>query len=371
GGKVDFTPFSQSGPFSLFRIGAQAVTNQDDRDKEINTNLTTDISNTVFGIDGEMVLKKFLSVLYELARSSYTDNVDYRSDRFDDLHGTAFKVQPGINFWNKASFKYLHYYVQPDFYTDAGSAQADKIQHQFSFDLTPIRQFRLSLVENFYWDHMGGSARSYRTYNNEKYITSYIRPWNSRTSFYLRPYINFLSRYSEDIGDSLKAKTVTSGFSVNDTIQGMNLGARYEYRGFLDQSTKSGSDYFHRFGGNLSRDLQLFKRRLYLSTDFNFDTRDSKSMTKDDVSIGVSANGQYDLHSRATFRFGYNVMNMDSGMPVSGYINNRTFLELDLLAHRKRSSHVISRLERNVFNHDDGSQDYREFRAITKFTSQF
>ncbi|HNV86629.1 MAG TPA: hypothetical protein PKL97_06660 [Candidatus Omnitrophota bacterium] len=370
GGKIDFTPIPQCGLFSLFRFGVQAITSQDDSSTKTQNTDAPDLNNTVIAVDGEINFRKYLSFVYEVARSFYIENED-NPDNKDRQNGLGLRLQPALNFGNRVIFRYLYYYCQPDFYTDIGSASADKIQNQFSFDLRFNERTMLSLVDNWYWDHLEGSTRPYRTKNDEKYATLTVRPFARRYDFTLRPYVNYLTRHSDDTVDSIKADTTTAGLSINEILWGTNVGTRYEYRMFRDLATKATSDYFHRFGFTTSRDQQVFGRRLYFSADVNFDIRRSKQDEDKDVNVGTGFTAQYDLLKNVTGRMGYNVQTMDASSPKANYVNGRSYYELDVLINRTRGTHWISRIERNVFDHEDGTQDYKELRVITKFLSQF
>lgn len=373
GGKIDFNFLKETGLFSLVRLGSQVVTSQDDSATAWHVTpsgtAVQDLSNTVFGLDGDVRFKKYFNFRWEWARSAHVRDTDVPQKQTE--YGNALRLEPSFSS-RFVNFRYLYYYVQPSFYTDVGSASTDKVQHQFTLDITPWDRVRLSLVENYYWNHLDRSAQPYRTINDEKYITLYVRPWESRQNFDVRTYFNYFEQYSDDGPvETVDTNTATTGFSVNDRIWGVNAGGRYEYRAYRDRNEKSRSDYFNRLGASLSRDIRIFKRRFYFSGDFTFDFHNPQNEDDNDVTTGVTLNCQYDVLDRLTTRGGLNVQNSAVATPDSGYLNTRSFAELDFLVGKKRGSHLIARMERNVYDAADGNQDYKELRVITKFVSQF
>ncbi|MFZ5802800.1 MAG: hypothetical protein ACOY3K_06830 [Candidatus Omnitrophota bacterium] len=376
GGQLDLSLLRDFWWFSLVRLAAQAVTNQDDSSNgwrlAPSGTVTQDLENTVVGLLGEVVMKKYFTMVYEVARSRYQADED--STRYSDhqsIYGTAFRLQP--QFTTKwVTFKYLYYWVQPGFYTDVGSASPDKLQHQFSVDITPFDKLTLSLVENWYRDHLEHSARAYQTENDEKYITLTLRPFDSRRDFSLRNYWNYFQRGSDNPQNSVEAYTTTLGTSVNDRIWNTTVSGRYEYRAYEDEgNSKASSDYFNRFGFSGSRDTIVFGRRWYFSGDYAVDIRNTKTDDDNDLSGTLSLNTQYDLHTRLTLRAGYNLVNQNSVAPNGDSLNTRNFFETDLLVNKKRGSRITVRYERNIYNHEDFTQDYNESRVITKFASPF
>lgn len=375
GGKFDMTFLKDLWFFSLVRLGSQCVTSQDDRSTAWHVTPSgtpvQDLNNSVFGLDGDINLKKFFNFRWEWARSAFVQDMKALNTQRQTEYGNALRLEPSFSS-KYVNFRYLYYYVQPSFYTDVGSASSDKVQHQFTLDLMPIRQVRLSLIENYYWNHIMRSFQSYRTLNDEKYITLYLRPWEARRNFDIRAYFNYLNQYSDDHPvNTLETDTTTTGLSVNDRIWETSVGARYEFRGYRDDQDKSRSDYFNRIGTNLSRDFQLFKRRLFFSGDFSFDFHNPQSEDDNEVSTGATMNGQYEVFQWLTLRGGMNVQNFTAAAPDSGYLNTRSFFELDFLVNKKRNTHLTSTVERNIYNNVDGTQDYKELRAVTKFISQF
>ncbi|OGX11104.1 MAG: hypothetical protein A2351_07940 [Omnitrophica bacterium RIFOXYB12_FULL_50_7] len=373
GGKFDLNFLKDAWFFSLVRLGSQCVTSQDDRATAWHVTPSgtkvQDLSNTVFGLDGDVNFKKYFNFRWEWARSAYVEDTSALINQTQ--YGNALRLEPSFSS-RYVNFRYLYYYVQPSFYTEVGSASTDKVQHQFTLDLTPWDKVRLSFVENYYWNHLERSNQPYRTINDEKYITLYLRPWEARRNFDVRTYFNYLDQHSDNFPtETVETNTTTTGFSVNDRIWETSVGGRYEYRAYRNIKDKGNNDYFNRLGANVSRDFKLFTKRLFISGDFTFDFHNPQSEDDNEVTTGVSLNGQYDVWERLAIRGGMNIQDSSAAAPDSGYLNTRSFGELDFLVGKKRGSHLIARIERNVYNNVDGTQDYKELRAITKFVSQF
>lgn len=369
GGKADFFLFATSSLFSLFRVGVQALTVQDDSSTAPETASVVDEENTVVSIDGEIRFSKWVSCLFEVARSQYV--ADDEAATKDRAHGSAFRIMPALRYNDRASFTYLYYYVQPDFYTSLGSASRDKEQHQFSLDLRINEKISLSLVENLYWDHLQGSTLTQRTVYDEKYITMNLRPFEERRSFTVRPYVNHLRKKSDDPTNSTEADTTTTGISMNDRIWDTAVNAFYEYRAYDDKATPTNSDYFNRFGFGMSRDWNVFNRRLYLALNYSTDLRNTKRDPDKDVNTGLSFNGSYDLFNPLVCRFGYNLSESNNSSPNSDYTNNKSYCELDFILNKKRAAHIIVRGEYNRYDHENGEQDYNEMLLVSRFVSNF
>jgi len=368
GMKGDFHLFENSQIFSDFRLGLQVVTVQDDNSTIERSANAKDLSNTVTSIDGEVVLRKIFSLQYELARSGYIQD-EYVSH--NQQSGTALRLVPAFNF-DRLRLRYLYYYVQPKFYTEAGSASPDKIQHQLTLDYRVSDKASINFVENYYWDHLTGSSLTKRTTNNEKYLNWLLRPFEGRKDFTLRPYLNYLVKNSDDDINSAESKTKTVGFGINDTLNDKtSYGLSYEYRAFVDEANKSSSDYFNRIGFNLGHEQQFLARRLYYSFNQSLDIRNTKTDDDQDLNLGISFNGQYDMTKAALLRFGHNFQDTNSAAPGSDFVNNRSFLEFDFLLAEKRAAHLILRAERNRYDHENQSQEYNETRAIAKFVTNF
>jgi len=373
GGKTDLNLFKDSSLFSVFRVGAQAVTSQDDSSSVDNTNRSTriqDLDNTVVSIDGEMRMRKYFSLFYEVARSAHAADIDTSPD--DDLnYGTAFRMTPVINA-GPLNFRYLYYYVQPQFYTDSGSAMPDKIQHQFTLNYAISKKASLSFVENYYWNHLEGSALSKRTFDDEKYFTLNMRPFDKYKDFNVRTYANVLQADSDDIENSAEATTVTAGFGINDMLDPKtSYGTYFEFRGFANEAEKANSDYFYRLGYNLGREQQVFGKRLYFSGDVNIDFHDPKYNPKNEVTTGCSFSGQYNFFKEHMFRFGYNIQTTNSYESSLDYLNNRTYAEFDLLMEKKHNTRCVLRGEHNRYNQNDRGLSYDESRIITRLATNF
>lgn len=368
GAKADYKLFQDSELFSNFRIGMQVAKIEDDSSTIDHGSSAKDLSNTVAGIDGEISLRKAFSLQYELARSGYIEDEDGANDK---KAGTAFRLQPALNL-GKANFRYLYYYVQPQFYTETGSASPDKIQHQLTFDYRLSDRANLNFVENLYWDHLDKSTLTKRTTNNEKYLSFILRPFEARKDFTARPYINYSKKDSDDDANSAESVTKTIGFSINDTLnEKTTYGVSYEYRAFVDEANKSTSDYFHRLGFNLGHEQLFFEKRLYYSLNTGLDLRSTKTDDNKDASASISFSGQYDMMQNSKLRFGHNLQDANSAKPASDSVNHRSFLEMDFLLAQKRASHFVLRAERNRYDHEDNTQEYNETRAIAKFITNF
>lgn len=372
GTKVDLNLFKDSELFSNFRIGAQAVTNRDDSSSVPEPSSAKDLRNTVVGIDGDISLTKYLSLNYEVARSGYVEDEDITvAPGKDQKYGTAFRAQPSLNL-GATTARYLYYYVQPGFYTDIGSAASDKIQHQINVDQQLGSKATLSLMQNWYWDHLKSSTRTKRTLYDEKTASLNWRPFDARKNFSFRPYVAYLQKDSDDPANSAEGVTRTAGFSVNDNLdEKTSVGANYEYRSYKDEANKTNSDYFNRVGLYLARESQLFNRRLYQSFGPNMDFRRTKTDPNQDVSFSTSYTGQYDVSKIWISRWGYNVQLANNAGPDQDYVNHRNYLEMDFLVHEKRSAHFVVRGERNRYDHEKADQDYNETRVTGRFTINF
>jgi hypothetical protein len=250
---------------------------------------------------------------------------------------------------------------------------ADKRQNQFTLDYAICKKAKFTFVENYYYDHLDQqSLQTMRTYYNEKYMTLSARPFDSDPSFNVRGYTNIQERDSDDIGNSKEAITITPGVGVNDMLDKQtSWGMFYEFRGYVDEFTKSNSDYFNRFGTNVGREQYLLGRRAYVSANFNIDFHDPKQFTKNEITTGGGFSGQYNFFADHMLYFGYNVSTNDSCSPFQNYFNNTTFGEVSLLMDKKRDARFILRAEYNNYDQQDRSQSYDETRIITKVVSNF
>lgn len=367
GVKADHNFFRESPLFSGFRTGVQTVLTRDDTSTLERTADTAQIHNSVTSIDGDISFKKYLSLNYEVAGSSYAPDLE------SDTHkqgGFAMRFQPALDL-GKSKVRYLYNYVQPKFYTDVGSASPDKMQHQVVFDRQINDRNMLSFTENYYWDHLKGSPRTKRTTNDEKYLVWTSRPFASRSSFSFRPYANYQLRTSDDPGNTASGKTRTGGFSLNDMFGKTNVGLNYEYRAFTDTANRTSSDYTHRFGFNVARDQQFFGRRLYYGLDPSANIRSTKTSSKKDVNFNLGANAQYDIARRLVFRLGKTLLDADGSKPATDYMNLRGFMELDYRVSKSNAARFVVRGERNRYVHEDGNQSYNETRVVAKFIANF
>jgi len=371
GFKIDQYLFKDSDLFSNFRLGFQSVSIQDDSSTAYDNGNAKDLRNNVFSFDGEFSLTKYLSFQYEVARSTYLEDEDSETIK-DTKYGTALRLQPAINL-DKISLRYLYYYGQPKFYTDLGSASTDKIQHQISLDYRLNEKATVNVVENYYWDHLSGSSLTKRTTNDEKYLSFNFRPFEKFKDLTLRPYINYQEKDSDDGINSAESTTKTFGFGINDVLnEKTSYGLGYEYRAYIDEGNdKANSDYFHRLNFNFSHEQSFCSKRLYYTFSPNLELRDTKSEDDNDINLGLSFNGQYDISKNTILRFGHNLQDTNSARAGADFLNNCSFLESDSTLYNNRNTHFIFRVERNRYDHEDGSQEYRENRIIAKFLTNF
>ncbi len=355
--------------FSNFRIGLQAATSQDDSATLKDRGSAKDLSNTVISIDSEISLVKNFSVGFELARSAYLEDED-AIDK-DRSYGTALRIQPHLSL-GRSSLRYLYYYVQPDFQTAGGSASPDKEQHQINWDFRINEKAFFSLVHNYYWDHLTGSTRTKRTTYNEQYATLRFKPLEQRQRLELRTYFNRMDVNSDDTENSAEAVTNTFGIGANDLLgEKTNVGLNYEYRDFSNRANKSLSNYYHRIGLSLSREENLFNRRLYYSLSPSADIRAAKTDENKDTHLSLSFSGQYDITKKLISRFAYNARSMDNAKPDSDFWNFQSYFEFDYALLPEAGRRIALRLERNQYRYEDGGQNYNETKAITRFSTNF
>lgn len=368
--KADHYFFQNSEKVSNCRVGLQMASSQDDSSTLPDPSGAVDLRNIVSGVDGEFSLVQGPALQYEYAHSMHQADED--STVTDDVgFGNAVRLQPSMNF-GKTNLRYLYYYVQPKFYSDAGSTMADKIQHQVSVDHRFNDYASVSASENYYWDHLPNSALIKRTYNDEKYLSLNLSPLVNRTSFVFRPYLNYLVRDSDDPINSAESTTFTVGTDLNDRLDDhTTCGMGYEYRAFIDEAVGSSSETFHRIRLDLTKDTKLFSRRLYFSISPSLDIRDQKANDDKDVSANANLSLQYDIAQRLTMRMGHTGIHANSAAPDADYVNNRGYLEFDFLLNKARAARFIVRGERNNYISENGEQSYREQRIITKFLINF
>ncbi len=355
--------------FSLFRLGVQGVSIQDDTSTIPRASSSVDLNNSVYGIDAEMRMQNGTSLLFELARSRYIKDDDASAK--DISSGLAFRVQPGFRYDDWFNVKYLYYYVQPEFYSEVGSASSDKIQHQIVMDFRLSDRNILALTQNLYWDHLDNSTQTKRTTNNEQYITLTTRPFENNKDFSLRTYINHLDKDSDDLGNTAEATTSTYGFSMNTRISEATLGLFLEHRYFDDKAAGANTESFQRFGTNFSRDFSVLKRRLYLAANYSIDSRDSRNDENLSLSNGLSVSGRYEISDPMNFSFGHNLMIADNAGPMEDYYTNKTYGELSYKLKGERNGVISVRAEVNNYLYDANDGDYQEKRFVGKFTSNF
>ena len=370
GGRAEYS-FKGAGDFELFNMAVQAVTSQDDKGSIKKVTSAQDINNTVVSVDGRLTPVKNFSVNYEVAQSAYRR--DERDPNETMQYGSAFRLQPELKVDN-ARLKYLYYYVTPKFYTDTGSAMPDKEQHQFNFDWNILSWVSVSFIQNLYWDHLKGSSRTFRTSNDEKYMSANIRPFAGSPGFLIRPYANIQKRDSDEAVKTVYSDTQTYGISVSDSVFGgkVNYGLGYEYREFNDKARdKAGSEIYNRITGNIGLDLEIAGRRMYISDDFSVDFRATKTDNNADVTVSNSVNLTYDFHDLCSFRGATNLHHMDGAGPGTDTTTTRNYAELTFTFDKKRAFRWIVRAEQNMVRPADGARGYTEERCIFKIMSNF
>jgi hypothetical protein len=310
------------------------------------------------------------SLQYELAKSFTVEDEDSEVSR-KDIADHALRFEPSFRS-PKGGMRYLFYYVQPQFLADTGSAVPDRLQHQVTIDYSFHPRLAATITEDYYYDHLKGSTRTKRTIGNDKFINFFMQPIEQRKTFSLRPYMIYQDRTSDDPGRTSAALTQTYGFSLNDNRGKASYGMGYEYRNYCDEFTHDNSEYFNRLRANMSRDQQFLGRRLYYYNEWVAEVRTARrNSKKDDLNFIMGVSGQYDALPNMVSRFGYNLQDTNSATPENGFMNHRTFLELDFLLYSKLSSHFVIRGERNIYTHENSDQEYTETRAVAKLMSNF
>jgi len=246
------------------------------------------------------------------------------------------------------------------------------VQHQTTVDHRFSKRFSASVMENYYWDHLTGSTATKRTINDEKSVTLNFLPFAARESFRLRMHGGYTLRSSDDLGNSAEGRTITVGVGVNDRFsEKTDWGLSYERRAFSDLADRNSSDYAHRFGASLGHEHNLFSRRLYVSLSPRVDVRDTKTDTNKDINWGLGASGQYDIAKTFLARFGHTLADTNAARAGADHTNNNSFLEFDKKLGEKANRHVVIRGERNRYMYEDGTQNYKETRAIIKYVFTF
>ncbi|MFH1061840.1 MAG: hypothetical protein V1747_03010 [Candidatus Omnitrophota bacterium] len=367
--KTDTFLLEDSELFSLFRLGVQGVSVQDDSSTIPDNSSSLDLNNSVYGVDGEMRMQNGTSLLFELARGRYIKDEDVAAKEINS--GLAFRVQPGFRYEDWFNLRYLYYYVQPEFYSEVGSASSDKIQHQMVVDLRLSEKNILSLTENLYWDHLDDSKLTKRTTNNDQYISLTTRPFEDNKDFSIRTYVNCLDKNSDDLPNSAESTTATYGLSLNTRISEAFLGVFFEHRYFDDKAAGAATESFQRFGSSFSRDFTVGKRRLYLAANYSVDARDTRNDENLSLSNGLSLTGRYEISDPLNFNFGYNLMVADNAEPLEDYYTNKTYGELSYKLKGERNGVITTRAELNNYLYDSDNGDYQEKRFVLKFASNF
>ena len=97
----------------------------------------------------------------------------------------------------------------------------------------------------------------------------------------------------------------------------------------------------------------------------------TKTDSDKDANNGISLNANYSIIDNLLIRGGYNIQQANNSSPNADYLNRITFGEIDWTIAKKRAIHFVLRGERNVYNHEEDSQNYRESRIIAKITGSF
>ncbi len=369
GTKFDTFWFKDSETISNSRLGFQAVTVQDDSSDPDRTSSFEDLRNSVVSVDGDLAFVRFLSLNYELARSMYLADEDSATIK-DQSYGNALRVTPQVQLGN-TTIRHLYGYTQPKFYTDVGSASPDKVQHQTTMDHRFSQRASVSLMHNYYWDHLAGSSRTKRTINDDKSATLNFLPFAFRESFRARLNTGYNLRNSDDAVNTLESETFTAGFGVNDRWKETDIGFSYEYRAFSNRHNKSASDFFNRLGMTFAREYYVVARRLYLSLNPGMDVRRTKVDDNYDINASLGFSGQYDMAQNFLARFGHNVIDSNNAKANADYTNNRSFMELDWSLGKDRDKHIVLRGDINRYMHEDGTLNYKEHQVILKCVINF
>lgn len=240
------------------------------------------------------------------------------------------------------------------------------VDHRFS------KRLSVSLMENYYWDHLTDSTRAKRTINDEKSLTFNFLPLANRESFGARMNVGYNLRSSDDGANSSEGRTFTVGTGFNDRISdSTDWGLSYQYRAYSDWANSSSSDYSNRFGLNLGHEAQVLNRRLYMSLNPSVDIRSTKSDNNKDLNFGVGLTGQYDMAKTLTSRFGHTLADTNAAKSDSDHTNNNSYLEFDKSFGANANRHFVARFERNRYVYEDGTQNYTETRGVIKYTLNF
>lgn len=368
GAKADVTPLDGHPSVSLLRLGAQAVSVDDDSASLQNDPSATDQDNAVAGLDGELRLRNGAFVVFEAARSGYIEDEDTDDRR---LYGTAWRVMPGYRHKNIWDLRYLAYRVDPAYRTLVGSASSDKQQHMVSADWRLNPDHTLTLSQNWYWDDLPGSDRAYRTRYDEKYLSLLSRPFEDFRTVSLRPYLNHQRKDSDDAGNTADSATITAGLATNARLWETTLGVFGELRHFTARPASVDGEDSWRYGANMGRDFTLLARRLYLAAGYVGNLRANQATEGQDMHHGLTLNGRYELSEPLTVSFGYNVQDAANTGSAQDYQINTRFLEFAYRLHKQRNTVISLRGEHNDYEYDTTGEDYSEARYTLRFVSNF
>lgn len=372
GAHVAMRPFAGNDvtPHDL-KIGVQSVLTRDDGSSAPKDFVAAvDLHNWVVSTDGSWRHHtNGFAADWELAFSEY--NADRDSASSNEVNDSAFRISPSYRYGSKFDVRYLYYVVGPDFYTMTGSAVRDKQQHQINANYKFSSAYTLSATQNWYWDNLTGSDKTKRTNNTETTLSLTARPLEDRQSFSIRPYVKRMIRDSDDAANSSSADTMVYGVSANDTYKEASIGAFLEKRDYKDRSGSGNSEDYLRYGMNFSRDFDVNERPLYISASYSGSVRDPNSETGREVQNGFSFNGRYQIAEPYVVTFGHNMLTTDSAGNVDDYDTNTSYVEYLHKLEDKRNSELKFRGERNDYNYDDNTEDYRENRFVATLVTHF
>ena len=372
GAHVGVTPFAGDDvtPHDL-KLGVQSVLIRDDGSSAPKDFVAApDLHNLVMSTDGSWRHHtNGFAADWEWAFSEY--NADRDSASSNEVNGQAFRMSPSYRYKDKFDVRYLYYVVDPDFYTMTGSAVRDKQQHQINANYKFSSAYTLSATQNWYWDNLSGSDKTKRTNNTETNLSLMARPLENRQSFSIRPYVKRLIRDSDDAANSASADTFVYGASANDTYKEASLGAFLEKRKYKDRSGSGNSEDYLRYGMNFSRDFDVYERPLYVSAAYSGSVRDPQSDTGREVQNGINFNGRYQVSEPSIVTFGHNMLTTDSAGNIDDYDTNTSFVEYAHKLEDKRDTELKFRGERNDYNYDDNTEDYRENRFVATLVTHF
>ncbi len=365
GFSVDYNPLHPILSMDRFDVSFSMVTSQDDS-SSCGVSGAKDLNNTVVALSATMGKKK-LGMNYDMAYSAYTEDEDTDND-ID--WGWALRIEP---YWfiDKANIRmrYLFDYVTPDFYTAQGSAASDKIRHGISFDWIISDNLSMIFSEDLSYDHLKGSDKTKRTTQKEHSLTLNIdEPDAYRGSVYF----DYIGTDSDDTANTEEAEDISFGFEYSriiDKTSSLRLG--YERRLYSRESDKSLSEYSHKLTLGFTKNGKWFGREYYINPDINLNMHSPKTDNNKDISVTFSMSASYNFTDRINIRTGINIADTNGAAVDSDYIKKISYMEYDCMLSKKKSSHLIIRVERNTNEYGNSSLNYKETRYICRFQTGF